>query len=61
AEEGVDLEATLDDLERRYLLRALERTNGVQTKAAELLRMTFRQFRYKLQKHQLARRGAPAE
>jgi two-component system response regulator PilR (NtrC family) len=61
AEEGVDLEATLDDLERRYLQRALERTNGVQTKAAELLRMTFRQFRYKLQKHQLARRGAPAE
>jgi two-component system response regulator PilR (NtrC family) len=61
AEEGVDLEATLDDLERRYLQRALERTHGVQTKAAELLRMTFRQFRYKLQKHHLARRGAPAE
>ena len=61
ADEGVDLEATLDELERRYLQRALERTNGVQTKAAELLRMTFRQFRYKLQKHQLARRGAPAE
>jgi len=61
ADEGVDLEATLDDLERRYLQRALERTHGVQTKAAELLRMTFRQFRYKLQKHHLARRGAPAE
>jgi two-component system response regulator PilR (NtrC family) len=61
ADEGVDLEATLDDLERRYLQRALERTNGVQTKAAELLKMTFRQFRYKLQKHQLARRGVPAE
>ncbi len=59
-EEGVDLEATLDDLERRYLRMALERTQGVQTKAAELLRMTFRQFRYKLQKHSSrapARRG----
>ncbi len=60
-EEGVDLEATLDDLERRYLRMALERTQGVQTKAAELLRMTFRQFRYKLQKHSLARRPVAAE
>jgi two-component system response regulator PilR (NtrC family) len=59
-EEGMDLEATLDGLERRYLQRALERTQGVQTKAAELLKMTFRQFRYKLQKHNLARRGGAA-
>src|SRR5215467_7029441 len=28
-EEGLDLEATLDDLERRYLQRALDRTGGV--------------------------------
>ena len=61
-EEGLDLEGTLDDLERRYLQRALDRTGGVQTKAADLLRMTFRQFRYKLQKHSLAKRGtAPDE
>jgi two-component system response regulator PilR (NtrC family) len=60
-EEGMDLEATLDGLERRYLQRALERTQGVQTKAAELLRMTFRQFRYKFQKHNLARRSGPAD
>jgi two-component system response regulator PilR (NtrC family) len=60
-EEGMDLEATLDALERRYLQRALERSRGVQTKAAELLRMTFRQFRYKLQKHSMARRGTQSE
>jgi len=60
-EDGLDLEATLDDLERRYLQRALDRTGGVQTKAADLLRMTFRQFRYKLQKHSLAKRGAPGD
>jgi hypothetical protein len=30
----------------------------VQTKAAELLKMTFRQFRYKLQKHSLVRKGS---
>jgi two-component system, NtrC family, response regulator PilR len=60
-DEGLDLDATLDDLERRYLQIALERTQGVQTKAAELLRMTFRQFRYKVQKHNLGRRAVLVE
>ena len=55
-EDGLDLEATLDTIESRYLQRALDRTGGVQTKAAELLKMTFRQFRYKLQKHHMVRR-----
>ncbi len=48
---GLDLEATLDQIERQYIQMALERTGGVQTRAAELLRVSFRQFRYKLQKH----------
>ena len=60
-EDGMNLDATLDALERRYLQRALDRSGGVQTKAAELLRMTFRQFRYKLQKHNMARRGTAVE
>ncbi|MDO8476491.1 MAG: sigma-54 dependent transcriptional regulator [Candidatus Rokubacteria bacterium] len=57
-EDGLDLEATLDTIEGRYLQRALDRTGGVQTKAAELLKMTFRQFRYKLQKHHMMRKGS---
>jgi two-component system, NtrC family, response regulator PilR len=60
-EDGLDLEATLDTIERGYLQRALDRTGGVQTKAAELLKMTFRQFRYKLQKHSLVRKGSPGD
>jgi two-component system response regulator PilR (NtrC family) len=48
--EGLDLEATLEAIEQRLLRAALERTGGVQTRAAELLKMSFRQFRYKLQK-----------
>ncbi len=56
-EDGLDLDATLDRIEQQYLRLALERTAGVQTKAAELLRMTFRQFRYKIQKHGLGRRA----
>ena len=60
-DEGLDLEATLDAIESRYLQRALDRTGGVQLKAAELLKMTFRQFRYKLQKHQVMRKGSGTE
>jgi two-component system response regulator PilR (NtrC family) len=48
--EGIDLEAMLDEIEHRYMQLALERVGGVQTRAAELLRVSFRQFRYKLQK-----------
>ncbi len=54
-QEGLDLEATLNQLEKKLLQLALERTNGVQTRAAEILGMTFRQLRYKLQKHALGR------
>ena len=54
--DGLDLEATLDRIEHRYIQMALARTAGVQTRAAELLRVSFRQFRYKLQKH-IARAG----
>jgi len=54
-EAGLDLDATLDQIERRLLEKALERTKGVQTRAAELLRLSFRQFRYKLQKHRMGR------
>ena len=48
---GLDLEATLARIEQRYIEMALERSSGVQTRAAELLRVSFRQFRYKLRKH----------
>jgi len=49
--EGLDLDATLDQIEHRYIQLALARSGGIQTRAAELLRISFRQFRYKLQKH----------
>jgi two-component system response regulator PilR (NtrC family) len=45
-DEGLDLEAWLDDRRRELMAQALERTGGNQTKAAELLAMTFRSFRY---------------
>jgi len=45
-EEGLDLEAFLDRIRTDLMHQALARTGGVQTQAAELLRMTFRSFRY---------------
>ncbi len=53
--EGLNLEAILDQIEMDLLQRALERTGGVKTRAADLLQLTFRQLRYKLQKHRLGR------
>ena len=49
--EGLDLEDALSRIEQRYIQMALERTGGVQTRAAELLKVSFRQFRYKLRKY----------
>ena len=57
---GMDLEDTLSRIENRYIRLALERSGWLQVRAAELLGLSFRQFRYKLQKHGLrAGRGAP--
>jgi len=44
--EGFDLEARGEDFYRHYIALALERTGGVQVKAAEMLGMSFRSFRY---------------
>ena len=43
---GLNLEAYLDDVRSKLMTQALERCEGVQTQAAELLGMSFRSFRY---------------
>jgi two-component system response regulator PilR (NtrC family) len=49
-ENGLMLEPMLEELEKKYLLKALEKTGGAKKKAGELLGMTFRSFRYRLAK-----------
>lgn len=49
--DGFDLEKYLEAIEKKFLLKALKKTGGVRKKAADLLGMTFRSFRYKLSKH----------
>ena len=53
---GFNLEQHLQDVEREHLERALKQAAGVQTHAAELLGLSFRQFRYLAKKYNL--RGA---
>lgn len=52
-EEGLDLDALLAHVERKWLIAALESTDGKKMQAAEKLNMTFRSFRYRLVKHNL--------
>jgi two-component system response regulator PilR (NtrC family) len=44
--DGFDLEARGDEFYRHYISLALERAGGVQVRAAEMLGMSFRSFRY---------------
>jgi two-component system, NtrC family, response regulator PilR len=50
--QGFDLDAHIAREEERLLRLALEQAGGVRTKAAELLGMSFRQFRYRLAKYE---------
>ena len=47
---GVSLDDILADIERAYLTKALDCTSGSKNKAADLLGITFRSFRYRLDK-----------
>src|SRR6266851_317315 len=50
-EAGMDLEKSVQDMERAYILAALEASDGVGTRAAELLKMTYRSFRHYSKKY----------
>lgn len=52
-EEGVDFERVVAETEKRYLQAALEKSGGVRTQAAELLKISYRSFRHYAKKHSL--------
>jgi two-component system response regulator PilR (NtrC family) len=56
---GVQIDEVVNDFERRILLEALQRTGGVKKRAAQLLGISFRSFRYRLEK--LGLDGGPPE
>jgi len=50
-EGGINLSGHLDNLEKTYVLEALKKSGGNQTKAADLLQMQVRSLRHLLDKH----------
>lgn len=50
-DEGIDFENIIEQIEREYLVMALEKAKGVKTEAARLLNLSFRSFRHKLYKY----------
>jgi len=50
-ENPVDLDKIVEKIEKKYILAALKKTNGNQSKAAELLNLSGRAFRYKMGKY----------
>jgi len=50
----VDLDEIIEDIEKTYLVRALEQTGGMKTEAARLLNINFRSFRHRLKKYGLS-------
>jgi two-component system, NtrC family, response regulator PilR len=51
SDNGIDLDEYMADIERALLEKALKKSDGVKTRAAELLGLTFREFRYRLSKY----------
>lgn len=51
--EGIDLENLVDEVEKDLLVKALEKTGWVKKHAAKLLHLSFRSFRYRLDKYDI--------
>jgi two-component system response regulator PilR (NtrC family) len=51
--DGVDMEHYVADIEKSLLLAALAQSGGVQTKAADVLRISYRSFRHLMKKYNL--------
>ncbi|MBA3037839.1 MAG: sigma-54-dependent Fis family transcriptional regulator [Desulfobacterium sp.] len=56
-ENGVSLDAILEEFERAYVMKALEFAGGDKVKAAELLGINLRSMRYRFEKHRLDSKG----
>jgi two-component system response regulator PilR (NtrC family) len=50
-DEGLNLAVFLEQLEKTYIMEALQRTGGNQTRAAEILHLSVRSLRHLLDKH----------
>jgi two-component system response regulator PilR (NtrC family) len=49
----MDMEKYVAEIERSLLKSALQQSNGVQTRAADVLRISYRSFRHLMKKYDL--------
>ena len=59
--DGLDLEARVEEMEKRLLQKALQRTGGIKREAARLLRLNMRSFRYRLEKYKIGKKHRPPQ
>ena len=50
---GIDMEAYVANIEKTLLQQALDQCDGVQTRAADLLKLSYRSFRHLMKKYEL--------
>ena len=51
--DGVDFEGYIADIEKSLIQSALKQANGVQTRAADLLKVSYRSFRHLVKKYDI--------
>jgi two-component system response regulator PilR (NtrC family) len=51
--DGMDMEKYVAEIERSLLKSALQQSNGVQTRAADVLKISYRSFRHLMKKYEL--------
>ncbi len=50
---GVNLDRIVEDIEKQYIIKALQMTQNTKVEAARLLGLSFRSFRYRLKKYNI--------
>ena len=51
--DGLDMENYVANIERALLQSALHQSHGVQTRAAEMLKLSYRSFRHLMKKYDI--------
>ena len=51
--DDIDMEKYVANIEKSLLLAALSQSNGIQTRAADLLKISYRSFRHLMKKYEL--------
>ncbi len=55
------LDVILNEIEKSFLLEALAKCQGIKKNAAKHLNISFRSFRYRLEKHNIAQESNESE